>query len=139
MAGELHDHIRSDAVGESEADEGLAAGVGANLGPFGEDVIVPYSVAVEGDLDGRIEFADLAEVFEAAVHLLVGHVWKSPSAGEILVFVFVQDGDGILMEDDRQAVVGLPSTTNYTDNQLVTNLRTTFTHNERKVVRILNA
>ena len=43
------------------------------------------------------------------------------------------------MEDDRQAVVGLPSATNYTDNQLVANLRTTFTHNERKVVRILNA
>ena len=31
----------------------------------------------------------------------------------------------------------LPSTTNYIDNQLVTNLRTTFTHNERKVVRFL--
>ena len=31
----------------------------------------------------------------------------------------------------------LPSTTNYTDNQLVTNLRTTFTHNGQEVVRFL--
>ena len=29
----------------------------------------------------------------------------------------------------------LPSTTNYADNQLVTNLRTTFTHNGQEVVR----
>ena len=33
--------------------------------------------------------------------------------------------------------LGFPSTTNCTDNQLVTNLRTTFTHNWRKVVRFL--
>ena len=31
----------------------------------------------------------------------------------------------------------LPSTTNYADNQLVTNFTHNFTHNERKVVRFL--
>ena len=68
---------------------------------------MPDSVAVEGDLDGRIEFADLAEVFEAAVHLLVGHVREGAVAGEFFVFVLLQDSQSVLVEDDGQAVVGL--------------------------------
>ena len=30
MTGELHHHVRRDAVGEGETDEGLAAGMGAD-------------------------------------------------------------------------------------------------------------
>ena len=97
MAGEFHHNVRGDAVGEGKADEGLTAGMGANEFVLGIDFIVAVAVAVASDGVGLVEAANLAEVFEAAVHLLVGHVWKSPSAGEILVFVFVQDGDGILM------------------------------------------
>ena len=106
MAGEFHDNVRRDAVTEGEADEGFSACVGADLGPFGIDVVVAGAVAVEGDVDGGVEFADFAEVFEAAVHLLVGEVREGFAAGETLVFVFVQDGEGVFVEDDGQAVVG---------------------------------
>ena len=107
MAGEFHHYIRRDAVGEGEADEGLSAGVGADLSPLGIDIIMSDTVSVEGDVDGGVEFADFAEVFEAAVHLLVGHVREGLAAGEIFVFVFVENGDGVLMEDDGKAVVCL--------------------------------
>ena len=106
MAGEFHDNVRRDADGEGEADEGLSAGVGADLRPFGIDIVVTGAVAVEGDVDGGVELADLAEVFEAAVHLLVGEVREGFAARETLVFVFVQDGEGVFVKDDGQAVVG---------------------------------
>ena len=106
MAGEFHHNIRSDAIGEGEADEGFTTGVGANLGPFGIDVIVADTVPVEGNMDWRVEFANLAEVLQAAVHLLVGHVRKGFVSSEVLVFVFVQDGNGVLVQEDGQAVVG---------------------------------
>lgn len=51
MAGEFHHNIRSDAIGEGEADEGFTTGVGANLGPFGIDVIVADTVPVEGNMN----------------------------------------------------------------------------------------
>ena len=38
----------------------------------------------------RGETAYLAEVLQTAVHLLVGHIWKRPSAREILILVLVQ-------------------------------------------------
>ena len=107
MAGEFHHDIRRDAVGESEADEGLSACMSTNLGPLWIDVIVADTVAVQGDVDGRVEFTNLAEVLQAAVHLLVGHVREGAVAGERIVFVFVQDGKSILVEDDGKAVVGL--------------------------------
>ena len=37
----------------------------------------------------------------------------------------------------KSIIIGVPSTTNYIDNQLVTNLRTIFTHNGQEVVRFL--
>ena len=58
-------------------------------------------------MDGRVEFADFAEVLEAAVHLLVGHVGQRPASREVLLFVFLKDGFGVFVEDDGQAVVGL--------------------------------
>ena len=46
MACELHHDIRRDAVAEGEADEGLSAGMGADLRLFWIDVIVAGAVAV---------------------------------------------------------------------------------------------
>ena len=97
MAGEFHHDIRRNAVGEGEADEGLSAGVGANLSPLWVNVIVADAVAVEGDVDGGVEFAYLAKVFEAAVHLLVGHVREGLATGERFVFVFLKDCNGVLV------------------------------------------
>ena len=107
MARELHHDIRRDAVGESEADEGLAAGVGADEFVFGIDFVIAGAVAVACDGVGRVEAADLAEVFEGTVHLLVGNVWKGFAILEVFVFVFLQDGEGVFVEDDGKAVVGL--------------------------------
>ena len=74
VAGEFHDNVRRDSVGEGEADEGLSAGVRSDEGVFGEDGVVAGAVLVAGDRVGSGEAADLAELFEAAVHLLVGHI-----------------------------------------------------------------
>ncbi len=100
MAGEFHYNVRGDAVGEGKADEGLAAGVGANEFVLGIDFIVAVAVAVASDGVGLVEAANLAEVLQAAVHLLVGDVRKRLSCGEVLVLE--QTGlrnDGLQQED----------------------------------------
>ena len=50
------------------------SGVGANEFVLGIDFIVAVAVAVASDGVGLVESAYLAEVFEATVHLLVGHI-----------------------------------------------------------------
>ena len=107
VTGELHDNVRRDAVGEGEADEGLAACVSADEFVLGIDFVVAGAVAVAGDGVGRFEAADLAEVLKSAVHLLVGDVREGFAILEVFVFVFVQDGEGVFVEDDGKAVVGL--------------------------------
>ena len=89
VTGELHHNVRGDAVGEGKADEGLAAGVGANEFVLGIDFIVAVAVAVASDGVGLVEAANLAEVLQAAVHLLVGDVRQCLSSGEVLVLVFL--------------------------------------------------
>ena len=66
MAGEFHHDIRRYSVREGEANEGLAASVGANEFVFGFDFVVTDVVFVVCDGVGRVEAADFAEVFEAA-------------------------------------------------------------------------
>ena len=107
VAGELHHNVRSDAIGQGEADEGLAAGVGANEFVLGIDIIVAGAVLVASDGIGRVEAAYLAQILQAAVHVLVGHERQRPALGEVLVLVFFQNGEGVFVEDDGQAVVGL--------------------------------
>ena len=62
MAGEFHHDIRRYSVREGEADEGLAASVGANEFVFGFDFVVTDVVFVVCDGVGRVEAADFAEV-----------------------------------------------------------------------------
>jgi hypothetical protein len=50
------------------------SGVGANEFVLGFDFVVTDVVFVVSDGVGRVEAADFAEVFEATVHLLVGHI-----------------------------------------------------------------
>lgn len=78
--------------------------MGAYQGIFGEDVIVSGAIAIASDCVRRGETAYFTEVFETAVHLLVGHVWKRPTAREILILVLVQDGQCVFVDE-------LPSTT----------------------------
>lgn len=92
MSGPFHDYLGRDAAGEGEADEGAAAGVGAYEGPFGAGLPDFLSCAVEGPGDGGVEAAELAEVLEVLVHLLVGDDGEGEASGVFLVGVSVEDG-----------------------------------------------
>ena len=107
MAGEFHHNLGRDADGEHETDEGLAAAVGTDFGVFGDGDIVSATFAEVGDVDGLVEAAEFADFLQILVHLLVGDDGKGQVSGEILVFVFVQDGLGVGVEFDLQAGVGL--------------------------------
>ena len=63
VAGEFHHDIRRYSGREGEADEDLAASVGANEFVFGFDFVVTDVVFVVCDRAGRVEAADFAEVF----------------------------------------------------------------------------
>ena len=89
MAGEFHHNLGGDADGEHEADEGLAAAVGADFGVFRDGDVVSAAFAEAGDVDGLVEAAEFADLFEVLVHLLVGDDGKGQVSGEILIFVFV--------------------------------------------------
>ena len=57
MAGELHHDIRRYAVGESEADEGLAAGMGADEVVLRFNFIDADAIFVAGDGVRRVDAA----------------------------------------------------------------------------------
>lgn len=107
MAGKFHHDLRGDTDGEHEADEGLSAAVGADFAVFGNRDVVALPFAESGDVGGAVEFAELTDFLDVLVHLLVGDDGKGKVSGEILVFVFVQDGLGVGVELDLQAGVGL--------------------------------
>ena len=69
VAGEFHHDIRRYSVREGEANEGLAASVGANEFVFGFDFVVTDVVFVVCDGAGRVEAADFAEVFVSQFQL----------------------------------------------------------------------
>lgn len=54
MAGPFHDDIGRDAHGEGVADEGTAAGVGANDGIFGLGFLDSFAVLVVDLSDGGV-------------------------------------------------------------------------------------
>lgn len=85
----------------------FAACVSADEFVLGIDFVVAGAVAVAGDGVRRVEAADFAQVLEGAVHLLVGDVREGFAILEVFVFVFIQDGEGVFVEDDGKAVVGL--------------------------------
>ena len=58
MAGEFHYNLGRDADGEHEADEGLAAAVGADFAVFGDGDVVSASFKVCSFIPGLIRSFD---------------------------------------------------------------------------------
>lgn len=107
MAGPFHYDLGRDALGEGEADESAAGGVGADEGPFGVGFFDSLAGAVADDGDGVGEAAEFAEVFEVVVHLLIGDDGEGEAHREFGVLVLLEYRLGVLAEVDREAVVGL--------------------------------
>ena len=107
VAGPFHYDLGRDALGEGEADEGAAGGVGADEGPLGVGFFDSLAGAVADDGDGVGESAELAEVFEVVVHLLIGDDGEGEAHRELFVLIFFEYRLGVLAEVDREAVVGL--------------------------------
>lgn len=106
MACPFHYHLRRDAAGEGEADEGPAASVGADERPFGVGFL-DFLAGAEEDLCYRgVESAEFAEVFQVVVHILVGDDGQGEAFGEGLVFVFLQYRFREAVEVYGEAVVG---------------------------------
>ena len=72
MAGPFHHDIRWDAKGEGVDDEGAAAGVGADELPFRMNFILAFIAFVGCDANFLINAGKLAQLFDIAVHRLVG-------------------------------------------------------------------
>ena len=105
MAGPFHHDLGRDAGGQCEADEAAAAGVRADLCPLGEHLGFAAAIAVAGFGDRLVEAAQLAEILQVLVHLLVGDDGQHVVARQ--VGIFGQDGLRHGVEVDVQAVVGL--------------------------------
>ena len=81
VAGPFHHDIRGDAQGQDVDDEGAAAGVGADQFPFGLNLVGADVTLVGGDADLLIDTGEFAQLFDVAVHRLVGlFIFTSVSA-----------------------------------------------------------
>lgn len=107
MTGPFHDDVGGDAHGEGVADEGAAAGVGAEDGVLGLRLFNALAVLVVNLGDGGVESGQLGQFLQIVVHLLVADNRKNGAAGEDAVFVFLKDGLGVLVEFDGNLVVSL--------------------------------
>ena len=72
MAGPFHHDIRRDADGKGVDYEGAAAGVGADEFPFRMNLILAFIAFVGCDSDFLVNSGKLAQLFDIAVHRLVG-------------------------------------------------------------------
>lgn len=111
MAGEFHHNLRGggDANGEHEANESLAATVGCNLGVFGNSDVVAAALTEASNVDGVVKSAELADLLQILVHLLVGDDGQGQVSRKIIVLVLVQNSLGIAVELDLEAGVCLLS------------------------------
>ena len=107
VAGPFHDDLGRDAAREGEADEGAATCVGADEFVFGTGLLHPLAGTHDDTRDRGIESAQLAEVLEVLVHALVGDDGERLTVREFLLFILGEDGFGVFVEVDGQAVVGL--------------------------------
>ncbi len=107
MAGPFHHDLRRDTAGEGEADESTAAGVGAYHLILREGFLDTLTGTVADPLDGLVESGKLAEVFQVAVHQLVGQHRQRTAIGEVLILIFIKAGFGETVQVDGKAVVGL--------------------------------
>ena len=106
MAGPFHDDIGRDAHGEGVADEGTAAGVGAEDRVLGLGLFDALAVLVVNLGDGGVDARQLGQLLQVVVHLLVADDGEDGAAGEDLVFVLLQDGLGVFVELNGNLVVG---------------------------------
>lgn len=107
MPRPFHDDVGWDAHGEGVADEGAAAGMGAEDGIFGLRLFNALAVLVVDLGDGGVDAGQFGQFLQVIVHLLVADDWKDGAAREDAVFVFVKDRLGVLVELDGNLVMGL--------------------------------
>ena len=74
VAGPFHDHLRRDAAGNGEADEGTTAGMGTYKLAFRASLFLALACAEVDAGDGVVDFAELTEFLQVEVHLLGGDV-----------------------------------------------------------------
>ena len=75
MAGPFHRHLKRNAGGQGEADEGAAAGMSADEFVFGLRGFHSFSRPIGNSGNRRVEFAEFAEILKEVIHLLVGDDW----------------------------------------------------------------
>ena len=107
VAGPFHHDLRRDATGEGQADEGAAAGVGAQHLVLGKGLLDTLAGTEAYTGDGIVESAELAQVLQIVIHLLVGNHRQGVVPNGLQVLVLFEYGFGIVIEVNGQAVVGL--------------------------------
>ena len=107
VAGPFHYDLWGNAAGEGEADEGAAAGVGADQLPFGVGLADSLSAAEIDTGYGFVEPAQFTQFLQVAVHPLVADDRKRKSFREVAVLIFLNDFFGEGVEVDGNTVVGL--------------------------------
>ena len=95
MAGPFHHDVGGDAHGQGVDDEGAAAGMGTDRFPLRLDLVGAYVALVGGDADFLIDTGQTAELFDVAVHRLVGIVRQG--LGDLVQF----DGNAVCRLDGR--------------------------------------
>ena len=106
VAGPLHQHLRRDAAGEGETDEGTPGGMGTYQVALGGSLFHTFPTLVVNLGDGRIEAYQLTEVLQIAVHQLIGQHRQCTVIREVAMLVLLQDLLGELVKIDGKAVVG---------------------------------
>ena len=91
-------------MGESVDDEGAATGMGADEFPLGLNLVGADIALVGGNTDLFIDTGELAQLFDVAVHRLVGVIRQGLVVLERGVLVFLQNIPGNLVQFDRDAV-----------------------------------
>ncbi len=106
MAGPLHHHLGRDAAGESEANKGAAASMGANHLILREGFLDTATGSVVCPGDRFVETCQFAKVLQIPVHQLIGEYRQRPTSREVLVFVLIQNGLGETVQVDGKSVIG---------------------------------
>ncbi len=104
MASPFHHDVRGDAEGQGVYDEGAAAGMGADELPLGLDLVGVDVTLIGCYADLLIDTCQLAQLFDVAVHRLVGVVRQGLVVLEGGVLVFLQNIPGNLVQFNGDAV-----------------------------------
>lgn len=105
MACPFHYHLRRDAAGDGKADEGASAGVSSQHGVLGVSLFDTFAAAEANSFDGLPESAELSQILQVFVHLLVADDQQREIVFKGLIGILVQDLFGEGVEVDGDAVV----------------------------------